>query len=189
MGELERFHAETTEEWATWLEANHATSPGVWLVSWRRPTGQPAIPYEEAVIEALRFGWIDSTARRIDEERSMQRYTPRRPGSGWSRLNKRRIERLEQDGRLAEAGRRVIEAAKADGSWSRFDAVEDLLVPDDLDAAFARHAGSRERWEAFPPSARKQMLWWVVQAKRPETRARRVEEIAARAAAGERARG
>lgn len=189
MAELDRIHPEGVKEWAAWLEANHAASPGVWLVSWRRPTGRPAIPYEEAVTEALRFGWIDSTTGTIDEDRSMQRYTPRRPGSGWSGSNKRRIERLEREGRLEESGRRVIDAAKADGSWTLLDAVEELIVPDDLAAAFGRHRGSRAAWESFPPSARKQILFWIVQAKRPETRARRIEEVAARSSKGERARG
>lgn len=187
MADLDRFHAETLDEWAAWLAANHDRSRGVWLVSWRRPTGRPAVTYEEAVTEAVRWGWIDSTRRKLEEERTMLRFTPRRSGSGWARSNKRRVEQLEREGRLEEPARRVIEAAKDDGSWALFDDVEDLVVPADLADAFARHPGSRERWDAFPPSARKQILWWIVQPKRPQTRERRIEETASRAAKGQRA--
>lgn len=180
-------HLETTAEWAAWLETNHETSTGVWLVTWRTPTGRPAPSYDEAVTEALRFGWIDSTGRRLDDERRMLRFSPRKRGSGWSRPNKVRIDRLEAEGRMEEAGRRLIEAARADGSWTLLDDVEDLVVPDDLAAAFEAAPGSRARWDAFPPSARRAILGWIVHAKRPETRRRRIEETAAEAAAGRRA--
>lgn len=185
--EREQVHAETVAEWRRWLEANHGRTEGIWLVSWRAPTGRPRMAYEESVEEALAFGWIDSKARTLDDERTTIWMSPRKPGSGWSRTNKVRIERLERDGRMTDAGRALIDQAKADGSWILLDAVEDLLVPDDLAAAFAAHAGSRERWDAFPRSARRALLEWIVQAKRPETRARRVAETAAGAARGERA--
>lgn len=187
MRDDEQIHPETVEDWADWLEANHDSSEGVWLVSWRTRTGRPRVPYEKAVVEALRFGWIDSQVKQLDENRTMQRFTPRRPGSNWARSNKERIERIVREGRLEEAGRRAVETAKADGSWTRLDAVENLEVPEDLEAAFDRHTGARERWDAFPPSARRTILGWIVMAKRPETRARRVEEAARRAARGERA--
>lgn len=189
MADLESFHAETVEGWSAWLEANHDSSPGVWLVGWRSATGRPSVGYDDAVCEALRFGWIDSTVRKLDEERTAQRYTPRRKGSMWSRPNKRRIARLEREGRLEEAGRRVIDAAKADGSWRILDDVEDLIVPADLTAAFRRHVGATKAWRSFPAGARKQMLTWIATAKRPETRSKRIEEIAAKAASGERAKG
>src|SRR5687767_7771594 len=110
-------HVETPEEWRSWLAAHHDSEDGVWLVSWRTPTGRPRVPVERAVEEALSFGWIDSKQLRIDDERSKLWLCPRRPGSGWSRVNKARVERLEADGRMTDAGRAVIEAAKADGSW------------------------------------------------------------------------
>ncbi|MFA9431444.1 YdeI family protein [Egicoccus sp. AB-alg2] len=182
-----RVHVETVEEWADWLAAHHADATGAWLVTWRTPTGRPAPTYDEAVTEALRFGWVDSVARRLDDERSMLRFSPRKRGSGWSRPNKVRIARLEADGRMAPAGAAVLAAAQADGSWTLLDAVEDLEVPDDLAAAFDAHPGSRERWEAFPRSAKRAILEWIVQAKRAETRARRVAETAEKAAPGERA--
>jgi uncharacterized protein YdeI (YjbR/CyaY-like superfamily) len=183
----ERVHAETAAEWAAWLERHHERDGGVWLTTWRAQTGKPVLGYEDAVIEALRFGWIDSKAGKGDAERSELWFSPRRKGSAWARTNKARIERLEREGRMAPAGIAVLEAARADGSWTRLDAVEDLTVPDDLAAAFDEHPGSRQRWDGFPPSARRAILEWIVQAKRPPTRARRIEETARLAARGERA--
>lgn len=150
--------------------------------------GRPAPSYDDAVTEALRLGWIDSTARKLDEERTMLRFSPRRAGSGWSRPNKERIARLEAEGRLEPASRAAVEAAHADGSWSLLDAVEALEVPDDLTAAFDGFPGAREQWDDFPPSAREAALLWIVQAERPETRAKRIAETAVKAARGERPR-
>lgn len=183
----ERFHAETRGQWRAWLAANHRRADGVWLVTWKKHTGRPAPTYGEGVEEALCYGWVDSLGRRLDDDRTMLWYAPRKRRSGWSRPNKERFERLEAAGLMTAAGRAVIDAAKADGSWTLLDDVEDLIVPVDLAAAFAGHPGSREQWDAFPPSARRGILEWIVQAKRAETRVRRVEETAALAARGERA--
>jgi uncharacterized protein YdeI (YjbR/CyaY-like superfamily) len=183
----ELVHAETRPEWRRWLAANHAGSPGVWLVSWKTATGKPAVGYAESVEEALCFGWIDSLNRTIDDERTQQLFTPRRPGSRWSRSNKERVERLLADGLIEPAGLAAIEAAKASGAWTALDDVENLVVPDDLAASFAAHPGAAEHWEAFPPSVRRAILVWILDAKRPETRARRVAETASEAAAGRRA--
>lgn len=185
--ERERVHPETRAAWRAWLEEHHTERPGVFLVSWKKHTGKPALTYDEAVEEALCFGWVDSKPAKLDEDRTMLWFSPRKPGSAWSRPNKQRVERLEAAGLMREAGRRAVEAAGADGSWTRLDEVEDLVVPDDLAEAFARHPGSREAWEGFPRSAKRGILEWIVQARRPETRARRVEETARLAARGERA--
>jgi len=181
-----RLHPGGRPEWRAWLAAHHAASDGVWLVLWRRGSGRTGLTYEEAVLEALCFGWIDGRASGLDEERTMLRFSPRRRGSGWARSNKLRVERLLADGRLTEAGLARIEEAKRDGSWTRLDAVEDLVVPDDLAAAFADRPGAREHWDGFPRSVRRAALAWIVEAKRPDTRARRVSETARRAARGER---
>lgn len=183
----ERVLIETIDQWADWLEANHERDHGVWLVSWKSTTGKPSIGYVDAVIEALRFGWVDSKGSRLDDDRSMLWFSPRRQGSGWARTNKLRIDVLEREGRMAPAGRKVVEAAKADGTWQLLDAVEDLIVPDDLMAAFAANPGSSDHWEAFPRSVRRSILVWIVQAKKEETRDRRVNETATMAARGERA--
>ncbi|KQR11848.1 YdeI family protein [Cellulomonas sp. Leaf334] len=175
-------HAETLDEWRDWLLAHHATETGAWLVSWKSPTGRPSVKYELAVEEALCVGWIDSAGRTLDDERRALWFTRRKPGSGWARTNKERIVRLEAEGRMLPEGRAVIDAAKADGSWTLLDDVENLIVPDDLAAAFERHPGSRQNFDAFPPSARRAILEWIVQAKRETTRAARLEESARLAA-------
>lgn len=172
--------------WRAWLEANHATSRGVWLVTWRRGHG-PVLEYEDAVEEALCFGWIDSTAGRVDEGRSKLYFAPRRPGSGWAATNKGRVERLLAAGRVAPAGIAAIERAKADGSWTALDAIERGVIPDDLADALAEHPPAAEHFGAFPRSVRRAILVWIGSAKRPETRAARVSETAVRAARNERA--
>jgi len=183
----ERVHAESAAAWRDWLAANHERTHGVWLVSWRTATGRPRMTYEESIVEALAFGWVDSTARTLDDERRMLWFSPRRRGSGWARPNKLRIEQLEREGRLAPAGRAAVERAKADGSWTLLDTVEDLIVPDDLAAAFDEHPGAAGQWEAFPRSAKRAILAWIVQARTPGTRSRRISEAAEKAARGERA--
>jgi uncharacterized protein YdeI (YjbR/CyaY-like superfamily) len=183
----DRVQPETLDEWSRWLEQNADRRTGVWLVSWKKSTGRQAFSYEDAVTEALRFGWIDSKGGTVDDERTMLWFAPRRKNSGWSRSNKQRIRRLEQEGRLAPAGRAAVEAAKANGAWTLLDDVENLVVPDDLVTSFADYPGAREQWDAFPPSARRAILEWIRQAKRPETRAKRVEETARLAAQGQRA--
>jgi uncharacterized protein YdeI (YjbR/CyaY-like superfamily) len=184
--EGERLHPETRAQWRAWLAEHHAASDGVWLVFWRQRSGRSGLTYDDAVQEALCFGWIDSKPAKLDEDRTMLRFSPRKRGSGWARTNKVRIEQLVRDGLMTEAGLAKIEEAKRDGSWTRLDAVEALLVPDDLAAAFAEQPGARDHWDAFPPSVRRAALEWIVQAKRPETRARRVAETARTAARGER---
>ena len=178
----------SAEEWRAWLDEHHATRTGVWLVTWRRHTGRPTVDYDAAVTEALAVGWVDSLARRLDEDRTMQRYSPRRPTSGWSRPNKERVARLLEEGRMGPAGQEVIDAARANGTWSLLDDVEALVVPADLAAELERHR-ARETWESFPRSVKMQILHWIVTAKRPETRRTRVAEAAEKAGRGERARG
>ena len=186
MADAPLFHAEDRAAWRGWLEANHATESGVWLVSWRKGHG-PRVEYEDAVEEALCFGWIDSQGGNIDEARSKQYFAPRKPTSGWAATNKARIERLIADGRMAPAGLAAIERAKANGSWTLLDDVERGVVPDDLVAALADHPPAATYFEAFPKSTKRAMLEWIAQAKRPETRSKRVLSIAERAAVNERA--
>jgi uncharacterized protein YdeI (YjbR/CyaY-like superfamily) len=186
MDDAERLEPAALADWTAWLAAHHDETRGVWLVTPRQAADQ-AFDYEAAVCEALRYGWIDATVRVLDDTRAMQWFAPRRRGSGWSRSNKVRIERLEREGLMEAPGRAVIDAAKADGSWTVLDDVEDLVVPPDLAAAFAAHPGSREQWDGFSPSARKMMLAWVVTAKQEATRAKRVGLVAAKAAVGEKA--
>jgi uncharacterized protein YdeI (YjbR/CyaY-like superfamily) len=181
---------ESPSAWGRWLGEHHTRPDGVWLVRWKVSTGRDPSPAEAYTKESLRFGWIDSVPRRADDpDRTMLWCSPRRPGSGWSALNKRLIAELEDEGRLEDAGRAAIAAAQDDGSWILLDEVEQGIVPDDLAAAFAAHPGSRRQWDAFPWSARRAMLEWLVTAKRADTRARRVARIADGASRGVRAIG
>jgi uncharacterized protein YdeI (YjbR/CyaY-like superfamily) len=175
--------------WRAWLIDNHATSSGVYLVSWRRGSGRSSVPYAEAVEEALCVGWIDSVGRNLDAERAIQRFSPRRPGSGWARSNKERVARLSAAGLMLPAGLAVVERAKASGAWTMLDDVENLVVPDDLALALEGEPPARVHWDAFSPTARRMILHWIAQAKRPETRARRVAATAERAARNEKAVG
>jgi uncharacterized protein YdeI (YjbR/CyaY-like superfamily) len=179
------YHAETRAAWRAWLAANHETR-GVWLGSWKRRTGRPAVPYEEAVEEALCFGWIDSTVNTLDDDRGLQLMTPRRPRSGWTRLNRERVARMEAEGRMTDAGRKAVAVAKANGWWTIYDSVEDLIEPDDLAVALDEVPEARANWDALPPSERKGRLWTVVSVAKPETRARKIATIVADAAAGRR---
>lgn len=176
LADLREVHLRTAAEWRRWLDRNHASAAGVWLVSYRRATGKPAIGYEDTVREALCYGWIDSTIRKLDEERTAQLFTPRRPGSTWALTNKARVKELIATGRMRPAGLAKIEAAKREGSWTLLDRVESLVVPPDLKTALAA-AGRARAFAALAPSLRKQHLWSVISAKRPETRARRVASI------------
>jgi uncharacterized protein YdeI (YjbR/CyaY-like superfamily) len=183
------FHAETRKQWRTWLERNGDSAPGVWLCSWRSGTGRPRCPYPEVVEEAICFGWIDSTASVLDDERSLQLITPRKPKSSWTRLNRQRFGEMERAGLMTGAGCRVAEIARANGYWTLYDSVEDLIDPDDLVNALRANTPAQTAWRAFPPTARKQMLWWILSAGRPATRQHRIEVIVAKAAAGKRAKG
>lgn len=186
-GQREQVFMESRRQWRDWLEQNHSTSPGVWLVTWKKNRGGPHLAYDDIVEEALAVGWVDSQPRKLDEDRSQLLLTPRKPGSNWSRLNKERIERLTGAGLMRDAGLAVVAAARADGSWIALDEVEDLLEPEDLCAALDRNPVSRENWDSFPRSTRRGILEWIGNAKTPATRAKRVAETADNAAEGRRA--
>lgn len=185
--DLPIYHPPDRAAWRAWLAEHHGTARGVWVVSWRKASGRESTPYEELVLEALCFGWIDSTVNLLDDDRGLQLMTPRKAKSTWTRLNRRRIADLEAQGLLTDAGRRAVEVAQANGWWTIFDPVEDLVVPDDLAAALDAAPDARTAWDGFPPSSRKQMLWWVLSAGKPETRAARIDKIVTEAVEGRRA--
>jgi uncharacterized protein YdeI (YjbR/CyaY-like superfamily) len=183
----ELVHLRDRAAWRRWLERNHGTAKGVWLVSWRAQTGKPRVEYDALVEEALCFGWIDGHQKPVDDERIMQLITPRRPGSAWASSNKKRVASLEQAGAMTEAGRRVIEAAKADGSWSRYDSAEAVELPSDLTAALAANAVAASTFAGFTDAGKRAILRWLIDAKRPETRAKRIAETVRLAAHNKRA--
>jgi uncharacterized protein YdeI (YjbR/CyaY-like superfamily) len=174
-------------EWRSWLLENHRRTQGVWLVSFKKGTGQPRVEYEESVEEALCFGWIDSKPSKLDEERSMLWFAPRKPKTGWSKPNKERIERMLQAGLMHQTGVAKIEQAKADGSWKSLDAIEELQLPLDLAEALAGYPLAEQNFLAFPRSAKRGILEWIHTAKKPETRATRIAETARLANVNERA--
>jgi uncharacterized protein YdeI (YjbR/CyaY-like superfamily) len=180
-------HPLTRAEWRAWLAANHTRPQGVWLITYKKATGQPRVEYEEAVEEALCFGWIDSKANKLDAERSLLWFSPRKAGTGWSKPNKERIERMLAQELMTPAGLAKIEAAQADGSWTALDAVEALETPPDLADALAAAPPATDYWAAFPRSVKRGILEWIANAKTPATRARRIEETARLAAQNERA--
>ncbi|MET0326176.1 MAG: YdeI/OmpD-associated family protein [Ilumatobacteraceae bacterium] len=187
--DLPIYHAESRAQWRAWLAAHHDTERGVWLCSWRTPTGRPTCPYADAVEEAICFGWIDATVNVLDDERALQLMTPRKAKGTWTRLNRRRVEAMEAAGLMTDAGRRAVEIARRNGSWTIYDPVEDLLEPVELAAALDAEPAARQHWDAFPPSAKKMMLWWVISAAKDETRQRRIASIVEKAATGQRAQG
>lgn len=174
---------QTRAELRSWLHENHDSVRGIWLVSWRRDDLGPRIDYEDLVEEVLCFGWIDSTAMTVDDDRSAIRLTPRRRGSVWSRPNKIRLERLLGTGLMTPAGLAVIERAKADGSWTFLDDVEDLVVPDDLTTALEA-AGAQAQFAGLTVGRRKQLLYWIKSAKREATRNDRIARTVSAAEQG-----
>ena len=175
VSDLPQLEPASRAEWRAWLEANYDSAPGLLLAIGKKGRTRTTLTYEEAVEEAVRFNWIDSTAHPLDEDRYRQLFTPRKPGSTWSRSNKERIARLEAQGLLLPKTVAAIEAAKADGSWSQLDDVDNLVVPDDLAAALAAEPDASGNFERSSASQRKLALYWISTAKRPETRAKRIE--------------
>jgi uncharacterized protein YdeI (YjbR/CyaY-like superfamily) len=183
------YHPVDRAAWRAWLAANGEQGAGVWVATWRSVTGRPTVAYVDVVLEALCFGWIDSTVNVFDDERGLQLVTPRRPKSTWTRLNRQRVAELDAAGLMTEAGWRSVEVAKANGWWTILDPVEDLIEPPELGDALDASPTARVAWDGFPPSARKQMLTWLVLAAKPETVAKRVAKIVAEAEQGRRAQG
>lgn len=180
-------HPASRAEWRRWLQRHHARDEGVWLVSGKLGSGQPRVAYDDAVEEALAFGWVDSKSNKLDAERSMLWMAPRKPGSGWSAPNKARVQKMIDAGRMAPAGLAKVQAAMADGSWSKLDAVEALVIPPDLADALAHSGEAARHFDAFPRSVKRGILEWIVQAKRESTRAQRIAETARLAALNQRA--
>ncbi|MDX2231992.1 MAG: YdeI/OmpD-associated family protein [Leptolyngbyaceae cyanobacterium bins.349] len=174
--QLATIYARDRQVWRQWLAQHHRTSSGIWLIYYKVKSGQPSIQYSEAVKEALCFGWIDSKVKSLDEERYQQIFTPRKPKSVWSKLNKQYIEELITQGLMTEAGLAKIAAAKQDGSWTALDAIEALIIPVDLQHALEANDVANGHFAAFSNSTKKNILSWIDSAKRPETRQKRIQQ-------------
>jgi uncharacterized protein YdeI (YjbR/CyaY-like superfamily) len=175
---------ESRSAWRQWLAENGDRPEGLWVVYRKKSSALEGPLYEDLVEEALCFGWIDSQARRLDDERRIQRFSPRRKGGLWSALIKQRVERLIDHGLMTSAGQRVIDSALADGSWSQADDVDALVIPLDLAVAFNSARPARDTYESLPDSTKKQHLWWIQSAKRASTRSTRIDELIGRLSEG-----
>jgi uncharacterized protein YdeI (YjbR/CyaY-like superfamily) len=183
--ETATFCPASRQEWRQWLTENHYSKQSVWLIYYKKKSGIASMPYSDAVDEALCFGWIDSTRKSMDSESFMQFFCKRKINSVWSKVNKAKVQRLTDEGLMAPAGHASIEAAKQNGSWTILDKVEALEIPKDLAKELKSKPGSREYFSGLSRSVKKAMLQWIVLAKRPETRQKRIGEIAELASKGQ----
>jgi uncharacterized protein YdeI (YjbR/CyaY-like superfamily) len=174
---IEMHYAPDRAAWRQWLLENHTSKKAVWLIYMKPASGKTRVSYDDAVDEAICFGWIDSKPNALDELRSIQFFAPRNPKSNWSKVNKLRVERMaEEPDRIQPAGWAVIETAKQNGAWNALDAVEEGVIPDDLAAALSENPTAEAYFMAFPKSSKKNILEWIHNAKTPETRAKRIAE-------------
>lgn len=185
--DYKRFHPKTRNEWRKWLEKNHLISPGIWMVYYKKETGKRKLSYGDAVEEALCFGWIDSAPRKIDDERSALKFTPRQSKSIWSKLNKQRIEKLIEQKLMTANGLSKIEQAKKDESWNKLDSSDfhsdNNSLPAELEKAFSKNKKAKENFMAFAQGYRKRFLFWIDSAKQVETRKARIKQTILMAAA------
>lgn len=175
--EIEIFYPMSLTDWQEWLEKNHLSSNSVWLVFYNKDSGKKSITWGESVDIALCFGWIDSKKIRIHEEKSHQFFSKRKANSTWSKINKEKVRQLIDKELMTEAGYKCIETAKQNGSWTILDEVEELVIPKDLGEALENISGAKEYFENLSKSVKKAILQWLVLAKRPETRQKRLDEI------------
>ncbi len=175
--DLDHFYPASRQDWRLWLEENHSSKQSVWLIYYKKKSNISTLSWSEAVDEALCFGWIDSTAKPIDDEKYKQFFTRRKPKSVWSKVNKEKVQRLIDQGLMTPAGYESIEKAKQNGSWTILDDVEELIIPIDLEMEFNTKPESIDFFLSLSKSVRKAILQWLVLAKLPETRQKRIIEI------------
>jgi uncharacterized protein YdeI (YjbR/CyaY-like superfamily) len=184
VSETDTFFASDQVAWRDWLAAHHRDRTQVWLLLLKKHVQEPGVRYDEAVEEALCWGWIDGLTKAWDDRCYVVRFTPRKPGSVWSESNVARVERLIAEGRMTPAGMALVEEAKRRGTWDQAASGRLDVTPPDLEAALVAVPAAAARWEEWPASPRRQYVYWVLDAKRPETRARRIADVVRRAAAG-----
>jgi uncharacterized protein YdeI (YjbR/CyaY-like superfamily) len=168
------FYASSTDQWRKWLEENAASEKTVLLIMHNKKSSKPCISYEQSVEQALCFGWIDNKAMKRDEESSYLTFSLRKPGGNWSNTNKVRVERMIKQGLMTPAGQAFIDIAKKTGTWDRLTDAQNTIIPDDLQKMFDQNAVALSNFSAFPPSSRRLILEWVSNAKKQETREKRM---------------
>lgn len=184
MKNTEEFCPINQSDWREWLEEHHSNKDSVWVIFYKKKSPSYNMSWSESVDQALCFGWIDSTKRSLDEERFKQYFSKRKPKSNWSKVNKDKVATLMAKGLMKEAGYKSIEVAKENGSWTFLDAIEALEVPEDLQKGLFQYDNATEFFEGLSKSGKKILLHWVLSAKRPETREKRISEIAQNASDG-----
>ena len=178
MENVEEFHPENRKSWRKWLELNHDKTKAVWLFFYKKKSPKYNLSWSDSVDDALCYGWIDSTKKTINEEQYKQYFSKRNAKSNWSKVNKEKVKTLTEQGLMQEAGYKSIEIAKENGSWTILDAIEALIIPEDLTAEFANYEGAATYFDSLSKSAKKILLYWIMSAKRKETRQKRILEIA-----------
>jgi uncharacterized protein YdeI (YjbR/CyaY-like superfamily) len=180
-------HLPTRDKWRKWLQTHYESTSEIWLVYYKKHTGKPSVPYNDAVEEAICFGWIDGQVRSLDDERYMQRFSPRTKSSTWSALNIRRAKAMIKQGLMTEAGMAVFKSGKpADSSPRTAAPARPVEFPEDLRAALAKNKKAAAHFATLPPSAVRLALGWILSAKKPETRKRRIKEVVTASARSER---
>jgi uncharacterized protein YdeI (YjbR/CyaY-like superfamily) len=175
--EIETFYPRSRQEWREWLQNNHDKKQSIWLIYYKKKSNIPTVTYSEAVDEALCFGWIDSKSKPLDEHTFMQFFCRRKNNSVWSRVNKEKIQRLTKEGLMTKAGYEIIETAKQNGSWTILDEAEALIIPADLENEFEKRPTAKAYFSTLSRSDKRNILQWLVLAKRQETREKRITEI------------
>ena len=173
---IKTFYAKTQKEWRKWLEKNHQSEKSIWLIIYKKESRTPSVYYTNAVDEALCFGWIDSKPNKRDDESYYQFFAKRNPKSNWSKVNKGKVAKLLEKGLITKAGLEAIETAKQNGTWAALDKVEEIVIPEDLQKAFNKNKTAFEYFDKFPRSSKRNILEWILNAKRQETRQRRIEQ-------------
>ncbi len=178
MKDVEDYYPYDQQDWRKWLELNHNKKEAIWLIFYKKKSPKYNLSWSASVDEALCFGWIDSTKKRVDTEKYKQYFSRRKAKSNWSKINRDKVKILIEQELMKEEGYKSIEIAKENGSWTFLDEVEALLIPEDLKGEFENYKGSMEYFEGLSKSAKKILLYWVISAKSKETRQKRILEIA-----------
>lgn len=168
--------AKSRKEWRKWLEKNHQTESSVWLIIFHKRSEVKSVYYDEAVEEAICFGWIDSIANKRDSESKYQLFSRRKPGSKWSRLNRQRSAKMISQGMMTPSGQAVIDRAMKEGTWEALEQVQSAVIPDDLRKLFNKNKTALKNFQAFPPSSKRIILEWILNARQPQTRERRIAQ-------------
>jgi len=172
--DIQTFYAKTREEWRRWLATNCRSETSVWLIVYRKRSGTPSVRFRDAIVDALCFGWVDSKAMPRDDESFLLFFSPRNPKSTWGKINRERAEEMMRQGLMMPAGQAVIDRAKEIGTWDALADAQNLIIPADLQKLFDENDTAFNNFQVFPPSSKRAILEWIMTAKKPETRQRRI---------------